>query len=353
MSVRRILKHLGLALLAIISVIGIFAGNVYLLHKAITFDSPEAVAQRFGEFKEGEQLKLKKVNDFQLMLVGVFGAILPEFTGVGSFRSIDMYSLAYKSDGLTITGVVVLPEEDGDFPALVFNRGGNRDFGSLTIGSVSVWLAPYARDGYAVVASNYRGGGGSEGEDEFGGGDLNDVFNLISSLSDIKKVDESRLGMLGHSRGGIMTYLSLKRSEQIRAAVVVSGIADLIQTKNNRPEMEAWVYSKIIPEYALRGDELLRERSATYWPGELSRSTPLLIFHGDQDERVNYSEARHLADLLVQSEHPFVFVTSNGDGHMLRNSMSEVRAITTRWLDRYLRDGLSFDEPVREITLGL
>ena len=107
-----------LALLAIISVIGIFAGNVYLLHKAITFDSPEAVAQRFGEFKEGEQLKLKKVNDFQLMLVGVFGAILPEFTGVGSFRSIDMYSLAYKSDGLTITGVVVLPEEDGDFPAL-------------------------------------------------------------------------------------------------------------------------------------------------------------------------------------------------------------------------------------------
>ena len=30
-----------------------------------------------------------------------------------------------------------------------------------------------------VVGSQYRGGGGSEGKDEFGGDDLNDVINAI------------------------------------------------------------------------------------------------------------------------------------------------------------------------------
>ena len=73
-----------------------------------------------------------------------------------------------------------------------------------------------------VVASQYRGNDGGEGMEEFGGADVNDIFNLIPVLDQNPKADTSRIGMEGTSRGGMMTYLCLKRSCRFKAAVVTA-----------------------------------------------------------------------------------------------------------------------------------
>ena len=68
---------------------------------------------------------------------------------------------------------------------------------------------------------------------------MNDVINLIPFFSHVEKAYTSRIGMYGWSRGGMMTYRALTMTNQIKAAVVGSGMAEaFIQTKK-RPEMDS------------------------------------------------------------------------------------------------------------------
>ena len=78
-----------------------------------------------------------------------------------------------------------------------------------------------------MLASNYRGGGGSDGVDEWGGRDVDDVMNLIPLARDLGYIDMANLFMIGMSRGGPMTYIALRRKFPANAAAVISGVTDL------------------------------------------------------------------------------------------------------------------------------
>jgi dipeptidyl aminopeptidase/acylaminoacyl peptidase len=86
--------------------------------------------------------------------------------------------IMYVSDGLKVAGLMWRPRDQGmkKLPLLIYNRGGNRDFGR-----VPQWQAfpRFAADGFVVLASQYRGVDGGEGVGQFGGADINDVRNLL------------------------------------------------------------------------------------------------------------------------------------------------------------------------------
>jgi len=89
---------------------------------------------------------------------------------------------------------------------------------------------------------------GSEGKEEFGGRDANDILNCIPMLSNIGKADTGRIGMYGWSRGGMMTYRVLTKTKQIRAAVIGSGLADAILNTKQRPDIDS-VFAHLAPGY--------------------------------------------------------------------------------------------------------
>ena len=64
-------------------------------------------------------------------------------------------------------------------------------------------LAKIASQGYIVVASQYRGNGGSEGREEFGGSDVKDILNLFPLIDNLHNADNKNIGMFGWSRGGM------------------------------------------------------------------------------------------------------------------------------------------------------
>jgi dipeptidyl aminopeptidase/acylaminoacyl peptidase len=119
---------------------------------------------------------------------------------------VHIQAITYLSDGLRIKGYLVAPKYSAHLPCMIYNRGGNRDFGRWTDERVALELAKIARWGYVVVASQYRGTAGGEGRDEFGGAEVNDVLTLITLLESYPQADASRIGMYGWSRGGLMTY---------------------------------------------------------------------------------------------------------------------------------------------------
>ena len=69
--------------------------------------------------------------------------------------------IVYASDGLEVEGFLARPAEAADEkrPCVIFNRGGNRDFGGITPIRAAFMLGRIAKRGYVVVASNYRGNG--------------------------------------------------------------------------------------------------------------------------------------------------------------------------------------------------
>ncbi len=254
-------------------------------------------------------------------------------------QRVEIRAVRYASDGLGVTGYVVAPKRGRKLPAVIFNRGGNREFGALNDTLAAFFLARIASWGYVVAASNYRGNGGSEGREEFGGADVNDVLNLLPLLEGLPQVDATRVGMVGWSRGGLMTCLALARTERIRAAIIGAGAYDAERDAAESPAFEAAVYAQLIPDYPTRKAAALEARSPVRWTDRLHKRTPILMLHGTADVYVNPQSALDMASGLLANRHPFRLVMFEGGTHFLREHEREVDRLTREWLDRYVRDG--------------
>lgn len=253
--------------------------------------------------------------------------------------SIDFYRITYLSDGLRVTGYMAEPKAKGQYPCIIANRGGNRDFGMWNPLSIAYFLGQMASWNYVVIASQYRGNDGGEGLEEFGGIEVNDIFNLIPVLDGNPKADTSRIGIEGTSRGGMMTYLSMKRSCRFKAAVITAGMADAFMTTAIRPEMETGVFGQLVPDYATNREAALKSRSAVYWADQLCKTTPLLLMQGSADWRVQPEEALEMVNKLYAAKHPLRFIFFEGADHGIREWRSERFTQTRRHFDYYLRDG--------------
>lgn len=251
---------------------------------------------------------------------------------------VEIKVITYLSDGLKVKGYVATPRNGIKLPCVVYNRGGNREFGALNDVRAALLLGRIASWGYVAVASQYRGNAGGEGQEEFGGKDVNDVLNLIPLLKALPQADTSRIGMYGWSRGGMMTYQALARTDKISAAIVGAGVADQFDSIKRRPEMERHVLSELIPNYAKNKEEALAARSVIKWPEKLHKKTPILILHGSADWRVHPSHSLRLVSKLYELKHPLRFVFFEGGDHGLSEHRVEVDRIAQDWLDRYVRD---------------
>ncbi len=243
--------------------------------------------------------------------------------------------IIYKSDGLKVTGISSLPlhSKKQKHPIMIYNRGGNREYGKLTVLSVMRSMIPFAKDGYLVYASNYRGNDGGEGADEFGGSDVGDVMNLIEIAKQNPAWDGANIFMLGHSRGGMMTYILLRINKEITAAVSIAGVADIVQSGIERPEMENNIYKKLIITTEENREQEYAKRSACCWANEID--APLLLLHGTSDESVNLNHSIKLAEKLsgFKKEHKLV-IYENGN-HALLRYWNEVLAESRNWFESH------------------
>jgi dipeptidyl aminopeptidase/acylaminoacyl peptidase len=247
---------------------------------------------------------------------------------------VDFYKIVYL---LKVTGYMAVPKKAGKYPCVIVNRGGNRNFGAWNDFTVMRFFGEVASWDYVVVGSQYRGNAGGEGKEEFGGSDVNDVLNLIPFLTNVDKADTSRIGMYGWSRGGMMTYLALKQTDKMRAAVIGSGMADPIKMAVKRPEMDT-VFAELVPGYWQNRDSVLKTRGAVYWADQICKTTPLLLLTGSADWRVPPDEQMDMVKKLYELKHPVRFQLFEGGDHGLLDYMDEVNHVTRNFLDTYVRD---------------
>ncbi len=256
-------------------------------------------------------------------------------------KTVTLEEVFYESDGLKVKGYLATPKEavKGGNPAIIYNRGGNREFGSLNEYKMVFIIARVASWGYTVVASQYRGNDGGEGLEEFGGKDVNDILNLIPLIEGLPNTDASKIGMYGWSRGGMMTYLTLMQTTRIKAAVVGGALSDLQMMDNSRDgEMGVYVFSELIPNYDTDKEHVIRQRSAVFNADKLCKTTPILLLHGTADWRVVPESSLNMALALQKAKVPYSLVMYEGGDHGLNEFDQEVDDQTKAWFAKYLKN---------------
>jgi dipeptidyl aminopeptidase/acylaminoacyl peptidase len=244
---------------------------------------------------------------------------------------VECYRIKYLSDGLKVIGFLLKPKsEDLKFPVMIYNRGGNREFGKITE-QFLIYLSYLASNNYVVIASQYRGNDGGQGREGFGGKDVNDVLNLIPLAKNLSFAKPDKIVMYGMSRGGMMTYLAIKEGAEIKAAAVVGGITDLVQTYEEREEG----MKRIIRELVGMDRNEWKKRSAYYWPDKIN--IPVLILHGEDDRRVRVSQAKKLSEKLREARKPHELVIFPRGDHGLNTHRSERNRKILSWFKKHLQ----------------
>ena len=257
--------------------------------------------------------------------------------GAAVYSETVVEKMTYLSDGLKVNGYLAYPANAGagkGYPCVIWNRGGAKDKGLIDEFHARGLYGQLASWGYVVFASHYRGNGGSEGTDQFGGEELNDIANLRLLAEEISFADPARWGMEGWSRGGMMTYLMLTRDHTFKAAIVLGGIADLPAVARKNESMK-----KVFQSFIGTGDFAgkLRERSVFYCPDRLSRTTPLLIVHGANDDRIPPQDSLEMSKLLLREKISHRLVLLEEADHFLKQQRKEVDRLRRQWFETYLQ----------------
>jgi dipeptidyl aminopeptidase/acylaminoacyl peptidase len=263
--------------------------------------------------------------------------------GENSVNNTIVENITYLSGTLQIKGYLAYPKNTmNKYPCIIWCRGGFKNAGAIDNFNAQGIFGQLASWGYVVLETQYRGNAGGEGKDEFGGSDLNDVLNLISLADELPFADTSKFAIEGWSRGGMMVYLTLAKTSIFKAAISISGIANIRCDADENTFMKKFYensfYESSSGNYESKEfQKKCKERSVINFSEKLSKKTPLLLIHGTADKMVPPDDSLDLSYKLLKTGVPFrLLMLENGD-HFLKTHRKEVDRVRKFWFDKYLK----------------
>jgi dipeptidyl aminopeptidase/acylaminoacyl peptidase len=270
--------------------------------------------------------KIELNNSQTQMIISGWGKEIIDYTTVEK--------IIYESDGLKITGYIAYTNDKSKkYPCILWNRGGSKDSGFIDRFNARGIYGQIASWGYVVLASQYRGNAGSEGKEELGGRDLNDILNIIPIADEIPQADTNKWGIEGWSRGGMMTYLMLTKRADFKCAILSGAISNIKQNAEEKPAMNK-IYKEIIGDKNYEKE--LEKRSAFCFAEKLPK-IPYLLMHGTNDDTISPLQTLEMAKKFQTLGIKYKLVMFEDGDHYLRNHRKEVDSLRKNWFDKYLK----------------
>lgn len=133
-----------------------------------------------------------------------------------------------KKDNITFAGTLTLPQKEGNFSVVILITGSgpqNRDEELLGHKPFLVIADHLTKNGIAVLRFDDRGTAKSRGDfktattEDF----ARDVESAIEYLKTRKEINKKKIGLIGHSEGGIIAPMVAAKSKDIRFIVLLAG----------------------------------------------------------------------------------------------------------------------------------
>jgi dipeptidyl aminopeptidase/acylaminoacyl peptidase len=257
------------------------------------------------------------------------------------------YAITYTSAGLTVSGIMNVPSGDGPFPVLILAHG-YIDPAIYTTGRGLAREQDYlARQGYIALHTDYRNHAGSDDDPDnevrLRLGYTEDVINAVLAVreSDLPYLDGDRIGLLGRSMGGGVTYNALVTAPGLVDAAVVyapvsSDAADNFDRWIRGNPDNSEIADEIIEAYGAPEDEL------EFWRDVSPRTffdritEPVLIHHGTADDTCPLEWSHETVAAMVDAGVDAELVEWEGEPHAFEARWQDSIEQTVEFFDSHL-----------------
>lgn len=239
--------------------------------------------------------------------------------------------------GLSLEGIATFPagyERGTKYPFLVLPHGGpeaNDELGFDPFARIIAGL------GYVVLQPEYRGSTGYGADflaaiyQHFGDRAYEDVDSATDFAIQQGWADPNRLAIFGWSAGGFMTSWTVTQTNRYKAAIEGAGITDWAPF--------LWTSDISQVDYDARwtdeDPEVFGRFSAVHYAKSVT--TPLLILHGEADQRVPTFQGTEYFQILAARGKTVRMVTYPGSPHfpVLWEQRLDVMQELADWLAKY------------------
>ncbi|MGJ9411687.1 alpha/beta hydrolase family protein [Aeromicrobium sp. CF4.19] len=269
---------------------------------------------------------------------------------VGPAQDVGPYTrqeVRYSSDDVRVSGVLLVPDGEGPFPAVVLNHGyidpaayvtgqgmqREQDYRPQALRRAPCREVPPAREGWVVLHTDYRGHAGSDDvgplEQELRVGYARDAIAGVETLRELESVDPDRVAMFGRSMGGGVTLNALTIApDVVDAAVVHASVSSRFEdnlsqfTERSRPDRvasmrERWGSPREAPDF---------------WDSLSSRTyadrveADVLMIHGEQDDTCPVDWARDTEESFTEAGADVTLRLYEGEGHTFERRVGGLHA---------------------------
>ena len=187
-----------------------------------TLDSSQSISGNFRQAGQSLPLTLSRQKQEKAKILRPQEPVNPY-----PYLSEDVF-FENKKDTIQLAGTLTLPRGEGVFPAVVLISGSgpqNRDEELMGHKPFLVWSDFLTRHGIAVLRFDDRGTAASKGNfktattPDF----ASDVEAAVQYLKTRKEIDKKKIGLIGHSEGGIIAPMVAAGCKDISFIVMLAG----------------------------------------------------------------------------------------------------------------------------------
>ena len=256
-------------------------------------------------------------------------------------------------DSLEIEGLLTYPvgyQEGRRYPLLLVIHGGPWDvYRQSFIANPHVRYQPFypiaafASDGFAVLRSNFRGSNGY-GRDfryanfgDWGGADYQDLMAGVDYVIERGVADPDRLGVMGWSYGGYMASWIITQTDRFETASIGAPVTNLVSFTGTT-DIPGFIPDYFGGEFWEKLEPYL-ERSPMF--NIQGVTTPVLIQHGEEDERVPIGQGYELYNALKRQGVDVKMVVYPRTPHFPREPKLHLDVMRRNlvWFHEHLMDG--------------
>ena len=207
---------------------------------------------------------------FSLTILGLVGLVCGSQIAAG-------YELViYHRDELELKGFLCKPKGPGPFPAVVYNHGG---LGYRIGGAPAETCDALARDGFVGFSPIRR-------QTLPLRGNLHDVLAGLDYIKGLDYVDRNRIGIIGFSRGGLLTFMAATRRLDLKAIIIMApapGRGALERSLNKADSVSGPILLLVSKNDNLRADHVQLSQMVKEALESAGKKVNLIIYPAYQD----------------------------------------------------------------------
>lgn len=270
-----------------------------------------------------------------------------DFTGLAPETEL----IKYRSrDGMLIEALLKKPrhyDASRRYPLLVLVHGGPPLVFTKTffprLGNVYPVFA-FADAGFVQLLPNPRGSTGY-GErfrraniKDLGGGDFQDIMAGVDKLVADGIADPERMGIMGWSYGGQMSYWALTHTDRFRAVSAGAGISNLLSHHGTGQARGYGQHDAYFGTTPWQDPQLYIKNSPLFYIN--NANTPLLIQHVENDPIVPVSQAQELYSAALRTGLNVEMIIYPGQSHVIHTPLLLLDAMqrNLNWFQKWLQE---------------